>query len=89
MRLKLLNPLKKPTFSRFMQLSKEFSEKTGLLSSMTADAIKAVESAGGMASMAMLGDAVFAVGDRKVRSTLEAFGRLEKDSNSDNTPRTA
>ncbi|MHC1565287.1 MAG: pantoate kinase [Candidatus Syntropharchaeales archaeon] len=93
--------LKKPTFSRFMQLSKEFSEKTGLLSSRTADAIEAVESAGGMASMAMLGDAVFAVGDRKVRSTLEAFGevgvtrithsrvRLEKDSNSDNTPRTA
>jgi pantoate kinase len=85
--------LKKPTFSRFMQLSKAFSDKTGLLSPRAADAIEAVESAGGMASMAMLGDAVFAVGNREVRSTLEAFGevgvtkithsrvRLEEDSN--------
>ncbi|OFV68114.1 MAG: pantothenate kinase [Candidatus Syntrophoarchaeum caldarius] len=68
--------LKRPTFQRFMQLSKEFADATGLLSLKARDAIEAVESTGGMASMAMLGDTVFAVGGKEVRSVLDAFGEV-------------
>ncbi len=57
--LKRLN--KKPTFETFMMLSNEFAYKSGLMSEKVRDAIEAVEAAGGLASMAMLGDAVFAV----------------------------
>jgi len=53
--------LSKSTFSEFVRLSKKFAIETGLLSSRAGDAIEAVESMGGVASMAMLGDAVFAV----------------------------
>ncbi|MGZ7163436.1 MAG: pantoate kinase [Halobacteriota archaeon] len=52
---------KKPTFEAFMALSKEFAYKSGLMSEKARDAIEAVEATGGLASMAMLGDAVFAV----------------------------
>jgi pantoate kinase len=51
--------LKKPTFEHFMKLSREFSVETGLISDRALDAVEAVESGGGMASMAMLGDTVF------------------------------
>ncbi|MDI6889089.1 MAG: pantoate kinase [Methanocellales archaeon] len=51
----------KPTFNEFIRLSRKFAIETGLLSSKAADVIEAVESAGGMASMAMLGDVVFAI----------------------------
>jgi len=52
---------KKPTFDEFMSLSKEFAYETGLLGGKARDAVEAVEAAGGSASMAMLGDAVFAI----------------------------
>jgi pantoate kinase len=52
---------KRPTFDEFMSLSKEFAYETGLLGGKARDAIETVEAAGGSASMAMLGDAVFAV----------------------------
>lgn len=51
--------LKKPTFDHFMSLSKDFAVSTGLISNKALDAVEAVESHGGMASMAMLGDTVF------------------------------
>ncbi len=52
--------LDKPTFPEFMRLSRAFAVETGLISAKALDAVNAVESHGGMASMAMLGDTVFA-----------------------------
>jgi pantoate kinase len=52
--------LKKPTFANFMRLSKSFTLQSGLASDWALQAIEAVEAAGGLASMIMLGDAVFA-----------------------------
>ncbi|HMK45216.1 MAG TPA: pantoate kinase [Methanocella sp.] len=51
--------LKKPTFEEFMRLSRDFSVETGLISDKVLKAVEAVEAAGGLASMAMLGDTVF------------------------------
>ncbi len=51
--------LKKPTFEHFMALSRRFSVETGLISDRALDAVEAVETFDGMASMAMLGDTVF------------------------------
>lgn len=56
--------LKRPGLEHFMSLSRDFAFETGLVSPGVADAIEAVEAAGGMASMAMLGDTVFALGVR-------------------------
>lgn len=63
--------LKRPGLEHFMSLSRDFAFETGLVSPGVADAIEAVEAAGGMASMAMLGDTVFALGDG---SALIEFG---------------
>jgi len=63
--------LKRPGLEHFMSLSRDFAFETGLVSPGAADAIEAVEAAGGMASMAMLGDTVFALGDG---SALLEFG---------------
>ncbi len=54
--------LKRPTFRNFMQLSRRFTVQSGLASDWAMQAIEAVEAAGGLASMIMLGDAVFAWG---------------------------
>jgi pantoate kinase len=54
--------LKKPTLKEFMLLSRHFTSRIGLASDWALDAIEAVEAAGGMASMIMLGDSVFAIG---------------------------
>ncbi|UZE92835.1 MAG: GHMP kinase [Methanosarcinales archaeon] len=66
--------LQRPTFDEFIQLSKKFAIQTGLLSSRAADAIEAVESMGGMASMVMLGDAVFAINGYEA---LKKFGDVK------------
>ncbi|NOR60027.1 MAG: GHMP kinase, partial [Methanosarcinales archaeon] len=63
--------LKRPGLEHFMSLSRDFAFETGLVSPGAANAIEAVEAAGGMASMAMLGDTVFALGDG---SALIEFG---------------
>ncbi|MDY6964734.1 MAG: pantoate kinase [Halobacteriota archaeon] len=55
--------LKVPTLNNFMGLSKRFAIDTGLISEKARDAVEAVEEGGGLASMAMLGDVVFAVGN--------------------------
>lgn len=65
--------LKKPTFPELMRLSRHFAVETGLISERALDAVEAVESHGGLASMAMLGDTVFATipdglaGPREIR----------------------
>ncbi|RLG38378.1 MAG: hypothetical protein DRN91_02830 [Candidatus Alkanophagales archaeon] len=63
-----------PSLENFMRLSKRFAYETGLVSERGKDAIEAVEAAGGLASVAMLGDTVFAVGlagdGRRVLGTL-------------------
>jgi pantoate kinase len=65
--------LKQPGLEYFISLSRDFAFDTGLVSSRAADAIEAVEAAGGLASMAMLGDTVFALGDG---SALMEFGQV-------------
>jgi len=53
--------LKRPTLERFVTLSWEFARRSGLARGWMEDAVEAVESRGGMASMVMLGDAIFAL----------------------------
>ena len=65
--------LKRPGLEYFMSLSRDFAFETGLVSPRAADAIEAVEAVGGRASMAMLGDTVFALGDG---SALMEFGQV-------------
>lgn len=65
--------LKRPTFKNFMQLSRRFTVQSGLASDWALQAIEAVEAAGGMAGMIMLGDAVFAFGGA---GALQSFGEV-------------
>jgi pantoate kinase len=65
--------LKRPTLRDFMLLSRSFTVQSGLASDWALDAIEAVEASGGMASMIMLGDAVFAIGGG---SALKSFGEV-------------
>ncbi|MHC1579283.1 MAG: pantoate kinase [Candidatus Alkanophagales archaeon] len=63
-----------PSLENFMRISKRFAYETELVSERGMDAIEAVEAEGGLASVAMLGDTVFAVGlagdGRKISRTL-------------------
>lgn len=74
--------MEQPSVIRFMEASKEFALNVGLLSSRAEDVIEAVESTGGLASQAMLGDTVFAIADDKCREdvlkTLGEFGDVLK-----------
>ncbi|MEM2933806.1 MAG: pantoate kinase [Methanocellales archaeon] len=70
--------LKKPTFENFMALSQKFSYETELLSNRARDIIEAVEAQGGLASMAMIGDTVFALNIEE--KFLRKFGKVEKAS---------
>ncbi len=65
--------LHKPTLKEFMHLARRFTFSIGLASDWALDAIEAVEAAGGMASMIMLGDAIFAIGGF---SALAEFGKV-------------
>lgn len=67
--------IQKPTFKQFMLLSSRFTKQIGLASPWVLDAIEAVEAAGGMASMIMLGDAVFSVGGAEALSEFGEVGR--------------
>jgi pantoate kinase len=71
--LALKELLKRPTLHDFMRLSRRFAFQTGLASDWAMEAIEAVEAAGGMASMIMLGDAVFSFGGAEV---LKSFGEV-------------
>ena len=66
--------IKEPSFENFMRLSREFSVTTGLASRRAVDAIESVESRGGIASMAMLGDTVFST----IPGGLDDFGEVRK-----------
>lgn len=63
--------LRRPTLKEFMRLSRRFTIETGLASSWAQNAIEAVEAEGGMASMIMLGDAVYSFGGAEA---LQEFG---------------
>jgi len=67
--------LQKPTFDEFMRLSKQFACDTELISPKAQDTVEAVEASGGLASMAMLGDAVYAIDPA---NALNAFGKVRK-----------
>jgi pantoate kinase len=67
--------LKRPTFINFLQLSRRFTVQSGLASDWALEAIEAVQDAGGMAGMIMLGDAVFAFGDGSAEA-LRTFGEV-------------
>jgi pantoate kinase len=66
--------LARPTLKEFMRLSRRFTGQIGLASPWIVDAIEAVEAAGGMASMIMLGDAVFAIGGAEALSEFGSVG---------------
>ncbi|SIQ76206.1 pantoate kinase [Haladaptatus litoreus] len=51
-----------PTLDTFMNQSRIFAEETGLLTDEVREVIENVHDAGGQASMAMLGETVFAIG---------------------------
>jgi pantoate kinase len=70
--------LKKPTLENFMYQAKDFSSKTGLMSSKAKDVIEAANASGGFASQAMLGDAIFAIAESNkeffLYEALQEFG---------------
>ncbi|MDY6958247.1 MAG: pantoate kinase [Halobacteriota archaeon] len=72
-KLALKELLKHPKLDDFIKISKRFATDTGLISERARDAVEAVESDGGLASMAMLGDTVFAIGNFHA---LSEFGDL-------------
>ena len=63
----------KPTLENFFHESKVFAHETGLINDRVGDAIEAVESEGGSAAMAMIGDTVFTVGPH---GPLKEFGEV-------------
>ncbi len=64
-----------PTLKRLMELSSEFAAETGLASRRILEAMGAASKLG-MASMSMLGNSVFALGDVPgLESVLSGFGR--------------
>jgi len=67
--------LKRPTFTNFLRLSRRFTVQSGLASDWALEAIEAVQAAGGMAGMIMLGDAVFAFGGGSAEA-LKTFGEV-------------
>jgi len=72
--------LKAPTVENFMMQSREFAVGTGLVSERALDIIETVESVGGMASQAMLGDTVFAIAqegrENEVREAMGEAGEV-------------
>ena len=74
-RLRLKELLKKPTIDNFFLQSCAFAKEIELMSPQVRDAIEAVEAAGGIASQAMLGNAVFALNDN---GALSEFGEVKK-----------
>lgn len=72
--------LKKPTIENFMQQSKDFASKTGLMSGRAKDVIETANTCGGLASQAMLGDTVFAIAPNSqefaLYEALQEFGQV-------------
>ena len=66
--------LREPTIENFMRCSQNFVLKTGLASERCVDAIEAVAAEGKVASVAMLGETVFVVGESEA---LREFGEVK------------
>lgn len=66
--------VKKPGIGNFMIQSKKFCISSGIADDTILDAIEAVEAAGGLASQAMLGRTVFAIGGGDAFNALCEFG---------------
>ncbi|HWG90847.1 MAG TPA: pantoate kinase [Candidatus Thermoplasmatota archaeon] len=68
--------LRGPSLERFMRLSREFAEESGLMTPVLAEAADAVRSVG-HASMSMLGNSVFALGKADpLADALEPYGEI-------------
>jgi pantoate kinase len=72
--------LQKPTLATFMHVSREFSLRIELISDTCKDAIEAVAAEGKVASVAMLGETVFVIGESEA---LREFGAVKESSISD------
>jgi pantoate kinase len=59
----VMRMVESPSLPNLMRLSREFMQGINLADPAVESAVKAVEDAGGLASMAMLGGSVFALGD--------------------------
>lgn len=67
--------MERPTLEDFMRLSAQFTRESGLARDWMLDAMEAVEARGGQASMIMLGDSLFAVGEES-GIALREFGSV-------------
>lgn len=74
----------KPTLDTFMHASREFSLRSELISDTCKDAIEAVAAEGKVASVAMLGETVFVIGDSEA---LREFGEVKESRISAAGPR--
>jgi pantoate kinase len=72
--------MQKPTLETFMHASREFSLRIELISETCKDAIEAVAAEGKVASVAMLGETVFVIGDS---AALHEFGDVQTSGISD------
>ncbi|GEM_PF-496470 len=73
--------LKKPTLEELFKHSKQFTLESGVADDKIIDVIEAVESKGGMASMVMLGKAVFAVNGFEAMKEFGEPKKVEVDFN--------
>ncbi len=76
--------LKKPDLDTFMHAAREFSLQSGLMSERCRDAIEAVAAEDKVASVAMLGDTVFVLGDSEA---LHEFGEVKESRIADSGAR--
>jgi len=67
--------MRKPTLEHFMLVSRDFSRQIEIISDKCRDAIEAVAAEGKIASVAMLGDTVFVIGNSEA---LKAFGEVKE-----------
>ena len=72
--------MQKPTLETFMRASREFSLRIELISDTCRDAIEAVAAEGKVASVAMLGETVFVIGESEA---LREFGDVQTSRISD------
>ena len=67
--------MRKPTLEHFMLVSRNFSRQIEIISDKCRDAIEAVAAEGKVASVAMLGDTVFVIGNSEA---LKALGEVKE-----------
>ena len=67
--------MRKPTLETFMQVSREFSLRSGLMSDTCKDVIEALDAEGKVASVAMIGETVFVIGECEA---LKEFGTVKE-----------